>query len=210
MNKILDFISTTVKNTYVGPQTMLLTFMFLAYLWIVIIDIKHREMWFLQEFGVGIFNAGLAIAFTIIWGSNKFILPLCISIAIWVIVVVINGMFNVEEEKKMPSIGSADIDLYSLQFCISIAIIYWIIKYIDPTIKIIAVMKALEMMFSSLVTGFVLTFFIWLIKIIFILLFKNKEKKKIKQVFIENKHVAAISAIVPLAFANMLLILSMQ
>lgn len=206
-----EYLYDTVSNISITPQSILITLMLIGYGGVVLIDIIHKEMWFLIEFGVGFANAVIAIASVLIWGNKKLIAPLGISIFIWIIIVILNGVLNTNEEgEKTSFIGSADIDLYSLQLCISSAIIFYIARHGDKDLKAFQVMRIMEMMMSSLFTGFVITIMLWIIRLLFVFIFKNKNNKKFKNVFTENKDVPAISAIVPLAITNLLILMVMQ
>lgn len=205
----MNFSLSSYFGSGTNLQNILIAIMFFAYVWLVSIDIKHREMWFLQEFAVGVFNVVVAFVFASKRQDNKLLMPLVVATISWLIIVLLNGMFNTEgEEGKDPSIGSADIDLFALQFCLSSIIIFFIAMNTEKMVRAIHVMRALEMMFSSLVAGLVITVAIWCLRLSILFIFCNKEKKKLKTIFKENKNVAAISAVVPLAITNILLIIN--
>lgn len=206
MNLIFN-IWENIDTTRLIIQIMMICIVSIGYIILVIIDFKYKEMWFLQELSVGIINCIFLIIAVAIWGAKSFIVPLIISCVVWLILVLINGILTIKNKNKKTIIGEADIDLFSLQFCLSSGYLIWLVLNNDTDLKYINAIFILESMLSSLLIGLIITVFIWFINLLYIYKFKNPQKEKINIIYKEQKQVPLLLSIVILVIVNMLIIM---
>ena len=206
MNLIFN-IWENIDTTRLIIQIMMICIVSIGYIILVIIDFKYKEMWFLQELSVGIINCIFLIIAVAIWGAKSFIVPLIISCVVWLILVLINGILTIKNKNKKTIIGEADIDLFSLQFCLSSGYLIWLVLNNDTDLKYINAIFILESMLSSLLIGLIITAFIWFINLLYIYKFKNPQKEKINIIYKEQKQVPLLLSIVILVIVNMLIIM---
>lgn len=206
---------TYIMSNTVDPglifRWVLIIAIFAAYLWLAIIDFKYKEMWFLQEFSIGFLNITAIIIYSMISGKKTFILPAVIAMIVWFAIVFINGMFNNDEGKDgaPPKIGAADIDLFSLQFLISAAIVIWTLIFVEAPLNTFLAMEIVNRIFTSLLIGLIFIAVVWVGVVIFKYIFKNKEKNNLRIIFKENREVPTIVAVIPLVLLNLIIIMKM-
>ena len=179
----------------------------IAYIALIVIDFRDKEMWFLQEFGVGLANSLFLIAAVAIWGSATFIKPIIIGSVMWIILVSINSLLSVNNPSRKLIIGEADIDLFSLQFCLSASYLIWFFQNDDSGMPYTNLLLEFNFMLSALLVGLIITAVIWTFVFIYKLVFKNPNRNSIRTIYKEHQKVPLLLSVLPITVVNMFLIM---
>ena len=186
--------------------TAIAAIMVLPYLYMIYKDFKYKEMdlWAvllacLSTLIIPIIvrATGLTVCITL----AKYLL---IGLPVWVILFVLNGLFNSEK-----TIGRADVDLLSLQAIVSAAILFWMKDKLDWDKFVIVAFDYLNKLFASAFIGLVLLIVLWSINILWqSRKYKDIDKSKLKQSLKDNRQVPALFAFLPMIIFNIANILA--
>lgn len=177
------------------------TIVMLAYLYVIYLDLKSREMYFWVPFLAGNLNfilPGIALFF---FGPRKVVLALLIGFVLWYIFLFLDAKFNKEK-----FIGRADMVILYAQVILSTIYILASRCELDAMYSSIVMFVNIENIMAAILLGLFLVVVVWSISI---LRRKLKNGTTFKEEAKGNNETPLTLAFIPWVFLNLLMLMGL-